>query len=111
MAGVKPRNSCSSLFKTLEILALPCKYIFSLINFIVNNQEHFQTNSAVQCVKTRSKNQLHRPVANDFMFSEKCIFAGIKIFNSLTSSLTSLINIKTRFKLALNYIKLITHFF
>jgi hypothetical protein len=25
MAGVKPRNSCRSLFKRLEILALPCE--------------------------------------------------------------------------------------
>jgi hypothetical protein len=40
MAGVKPRNSCRSLFKRLEILALPCEYIFSLMNFTVNNQEH-----------------------------------------------------------------------
>jgi hypothetical protein len=41
MAGVKPKNSDRSLFKRLEILALPCEYI-SLMNFIANNQEHFQ---------------------------------------------------------------------
>jgi hypothetical protein len=41
MAGVKRRNSCRSLFKILEILALPCQYLFSLMNFILNNQEHF----------------------------------------------------------------------
>jgi hypothetical protein len=38
IAGVKPINSCRKLFKRLEILPLPCEYIFSLMNFIVNNQ-------------------------------------------------------------------------
>jgi hypothetical protein len=64
MAGVKPRNSCRSLFKRLEIFALPCECIFSFLNFVVNNQEHFQTKSAVDSVNARIKNQLHRPIAN-----------------------------------------------
>jgi hypothetical protein len=50
MAGVKPRNSCRGLFKILDILPFPCEYIFSLMNFTVNNQEHFQTNSAVHTI-------------------------------------------------------------
>jgi hypothetical protein len=29
MAGVKPENSCGSLFKRLEIVTLPCENIFS----------------------------------------------------------------------------------
>jgi hypothetical protein len=45
MAGVKVGNSCKNLYKRLEILTLPCEYIFSLMNFTVNNQEHFKTNS------------------------------------------------------------------
>jgi hypothetical protein len=56
MAGVKLRNSCRSLFKRLEILTLPCEYIFLLMNFIVNNQEHFQINAVVHGVNTRNKN-------------------------------------------------------
>jgi hypothetical protein len=48
MAGAKPRNLCTSLFKTLEILPLPYKYIFSLMNFIINNLELFQTNSTIK---------------------------------------------------------------
>jgi hypothetical protein len=36
MMGVKSHNSCRELFKRLEILTLPCEYIFSLINFITN---------------------------------------------------------------------------
>jgi hypothetical protein len=41
IAGVKSRNSCRNIFMRLEILPLPCKYIFTLMNFVVNNQERF----------------------------------------------------------------------
>jgi hypothetical protein len=37
MVGAHPRTPCRSLFKKLEILSLPCQYIFSLMNFLVNN--------------------------------------------------------------------------
>jgi hypothetical protein len=70
MAGDKPRNSCRSLFMRLEILLLPCEYIFSLMNFVVNNQEHFQTNSAIHNVNTRNRDLLHRPIANVSCFKK-----------------------------------------
>jgi hypothetical protein len=98
-----------SLFKRIEILALPCEYIFSLMNFIVNNQEHFKTNCAIHSVNTRNKNQLHRPIANLSCFQKSAYYAGIKIF-SLLSSLTSIINKKAQFKVALK-IYLIIHSF
>jgi hypothetical protein len=110
IAGVKPRNSCRSLFKRLEILALPCEYIFSLMNFLINNQEHFQTNSAIHSVNTGNKNQLHRPIANFICFQKSAYYAGIGIFNSLPSSLPSLINTKAQFKVVLRRY-LITHSF
>jgi hypothetical protein len=55
MVGVKPTNSCRCLLKRLEILPLPHKYIFSLMNCTVNNHEHFQTNSIVHSVNTRNR--------------------------------------------------------
>jgi hypothetical protein len=84
-----------------KILALPCEYIFSLMNFIVNNQEHFQTNSAIHSVNTRNKNQLHRPIANLSCFQKGAYYAGINIFNTPPSSLTSLVNKKAHFKVPL----------
>jgi hypothetical protein len=62
IGGDKSRTSCRNLFMSLEILSLPCEYIFTLMNFVVNNQEHFQTNSAIHSVKNRD--HLHRPTAN-----------------------------------------------
>jgi hypothetical protein len=64
MASVKPRSSCRSLFKRLEIFTLPCEYIFILMNFIVNNQEYFQTSSALHHVNTRNRHDHHRPASN-----------------------------------------------
>jgi hypothetical protein len=59
------------------------------MNFTVNNVEHLQTNSAIHSVNTQTMNQLHRPIAN-LCFQKSAYYSGIKIFNSLSSSLTSL---------------------
>jgi hypothetical protein len=47
-----------------------CEYIFTLMNFVVNNKEHFQTNSAVHSVNTRNRGHLHRPTANLLHFQK-----------------------------------------
>jgi hypothetical protein len=65
-------------------------YIFKLINFVVNNQEHFQTNSAINGVNTRNRNHLHGQIANPSCFQKSAYYAGIKIFNTLPSNLRSL---------------------
>jgi IS1 family transposase len=101
IAGVKSRNSCRNLFMRLEILPLMCEYIFTLMNFVVNNQEHFQTNSAVHGVNTRNRDHLHIPTANLSCFQKSAYYAGIKIFNSLPSDLRCLMNKQTQFKVAL----------
>jgi hypothetical protein len=101
IAGVKSRNSWRNLFMRLEILPLPCKYVFTLMNFVVNNQEHFQTNSAIHSANIRNRDHLHRSTANLSCFQESAYHAGIKIFNSLPSNIRSLTNKKTQFKVAL----------
>jgi hypothetical protein len=35
IAAVKSKNSCRNLFVRLEILPLPCEYIFTLMNSVV----------------------------------------------------------------------------
>jgi hypothetical protein len=101
MLGIKPQNFCKGLFKRLQMLPLPCEYIFSLLNFIINNQEHFQANSAVHSINTRNKNHLHRQAANLTCFQKSTYYSGIKIFNNLPSGLKSLMNGKAKFKVVL----------
>jgi hypothetical protein len=50
IAGIKSRNSWRNLFMSLETLPLPCEYIFTLMDFVVDNQEHFSDKlSNTQC--------------------------------------------------------------
>jgi hypothetical protein len=86
MAGVNPRNSCKNRFKKLKILTLPCENIISLMDFIVNNQEHFQTNCTIHSVNTKNKNLFHRPIAKISCFLKNAYYADIKIFNTPPSS-------------------------
>jgi hypothetical protein len=78
IAGVKSRSSCRSLFMRLEILPLPCEYIFTLMNFVVNNQEHFQKNSALHSVDTRNRGRLHEPTTNLSSFQRSAYYAASK---------------------------------
>jgi hypothetical protein len=100
MMDVKSHKSYIDLFKRIEILILPCEYIFSLINFITNNEKHFQNNADVR-VNTRHKHYLHKPPANLSCFQKSTCNVGIKIFNNLPPDLKSLMNEKAWFKIAL----------
>jgi hypothetical protein len=101
MVGRKPQYSCIDLFKRLLILPLPCEYIFSWLNFIISNQEHFHANSAVHSVNTRNKHHLHRPIADLTGFQKSTYYSDIKMFNNLQSGLKSLMNEMAKFKEAL----------
>ena len=51
------------------------------MNFIINNQEIFQTNSSVHHINARNKHHLHRLNANLSCFQKSTFYAGINIFN------------------------------
>jgi len=82
----------------LEILPIPCQYILSLMNFIINNKEIFQTNSSLHNINTRNKHHLHRPSANLSYFQTSIFCAGIKIFSSLPPTVTVLKNDEAKFQ-------------
>jgi len=101
MAGAQPRTSCRSLLKQLEIITVLCQYILSFMNFIINNQEIFHTNSSIHNANTRNKHHLHRPNANLSCLQKTTFYAGTKLFNSLPPSMTILKNDKAQFKAVL----------
>jgi hypothetical protein len=45
MAGAKRRASCRELFKKFNILPLASEFLLSILSFVVDNMEKFQTNS------------------------------------------------------------------
>jgi hypothetical protein len=83
MSGAEPRASCRGLFKKLEILRVPCQYIQSLMLFIIDNSNNFQTGLEIHGLHTRSKNHLFIPVANLTCVRKGITYSGIKIYNSL----------------------------
>jgi len=101
MADAQPSTSCRSLSKQLQTLPVPCQYILSLMNFIINNQENLQTNLCTHNTNTRNKYHLDRPKAKLFCFQKITFYAAIKIFNSLPCSLTILKKGDAKFKVAL----------
>jgi hypothetical protein len=100
MVGVISHKSCRGLCQRLQILTLPREYIFSSLNFITNNEEHFQTNAGVHSINTKHKHYIHKPTANLSCFQKSACYAGIKIFSNLPSDLEVLWT-KTRFKTTL----------
>jgi hypothetical protein len=60
MLRLGPRSSCCEGFKRLEILTVPCLYIYVLMLFSVN-LNIYQTNSSVHGMNTRQQNKLHIP--------------------------------------------------
>ena len=82
MVGAHTRTPCRNLFKKLDILTVLCQCIFSLMYFIVDNQENFQTNSSVHSFETRNNDHFHRPIANPSCFQKSAFYSGISRFNS-----------------------------
>jgi len=65
--------------------------MFTLMNFVVNNQELFQANLAMHSVSTRNRDHLHRPIANLLCFKKVHICVH-HIFSSLLLNLRSFMN-------------------
>ena len=64
MSGAEPRASCSGLYRKLKIILVPHQYKLSLMLFIINNPNNFQTDLEIHGLHTRSKNKLFIPIAN-----------------------------------------------
>jgi hypothetical protein len=87
MSGAEPRASCRGLFRRLEILPVPCQYILSLMLFIIDNPNNFQTVLELHGLHIRSKNHLFIPGTNLTSVQKGITYSCIKIYNSLPSSI------------------------
>ena len=90
MTGSSPRTSCKPLFQSLGILTVPCQYILSLINFVLQNKERFTPNIDVHNFNTRSKLKLHKPVSSLTLYQKGVYNMSIRIFNKLPEYIINL---------------------
>jgi hypothetical protein len=98
MLGVDLRCSCRSWFKKLEIVLVTCLYIYSLMSFVVDNQDLFHSNSSFHFFNTGHKDQLHKLCVTLSCIQKGVRYLSIKIFNALPHSLVKLRTEKSRFK-------------
>jgi len=88
----RPRDSCSELFKNLEILPLYSQYIYSISIYVVKNKHLFHTNNQIHSIHTRFKTNSHPPTANLTKFQKAVHYSAIKIFNNLPHEIKDLAN-------------------
>ena len=82
----------------LEILPVPCQYILSLILFIIDNPNNFQTSLEIHGLHTRSKNQLFVPISTLTSVHKGITYSDIKIYDSLLTNILNLKNDRRQFK-------------
>lgn len=84
MTGVHPLTSCKPLFKDLQILTLPCLYIFQLIMYIRTNKNSFTKNNEVHLYNTRTCQMIHQPFARLSISQSDPTYVGIKCYNKIS---------------------------
>ena len=82
-----PRSSCREGLKKLDILTVPCLYIYALMLSAVKNLNIYQTNSSVHGMNTRQKNKLHVPLLRLSSLQRGVCYSSVKIFNQLQQNI------------------------
>jgi hypothetical protein len=99
MSGAEPRASCRGLFRKLEILPVPCQYILSLMLFIIDIPNNFQTGLEIHGLHIRSKKSPFRSNCKPHKCSKRnYLFWYQNIHNSLPSNILKLKNDRKQFK-------------
>jgi hypothetical protein len=101
MAGAKRRAPCRELFNKFNILPLASEFLLSLLSFIVDNMDKFQTNSDIHSISTRYRYNFHVPNSNLSKYQKGVYYSGIKIFNNFPPNVKNLSHNIKMFKAAL----------
>jgi len=64
MADVTIRVSCSELFKKCNMPRIPIDLLFSVLYFVVDSVEKYETNSEIHSINTRHKRDICVPNTN-----------------------------------------------
>jgi hypothetical protein len=101
IVGLRSRDSCREQFKKLKILLLQSQYILSLLLFVISNGSYFTEYSDIHNINTRTKSNLHPPLANFSTYQKGAYYYGIKVFNSVPTQIKDLTANINQFKCAL----------
>ena len=92
MLRLDPRSSYREGLKKLDILTVPCLYIYVLMLFVVKNPKIYQTNTSVHGRNTRQQNKLHVPSVRSSTIQRGVYYSSVKIFNHLPQNISKLHN-------------------
>ena len=100
MIGCRSRNSCRKLFSKLEIFPLPSQYIFSLLLFMIRNNQ-LLVNSEIYHIDTRQHANFHQPSVNVTGYQKGVYYWDVKVFNKLPSCIKPEFDNPKKFKVVL----------
>ena len=93
ITGSANRISCRPLFKRLNILPLPCLYIFELIKlaklYLSVNPGDFQLNTAIHSYNTRQRSNIHVGSCRLALLQKNTFHMAIKCYNNLPIEIKS----------------------
>lgn len=94
ITNTKRTESCRPHFKKLNILPLPCIFIYEVIMFVkknlVNNDTLYKFNSSLHPYNTRQACNLHQPMCTSTLYQKSTFSSGIQFFNKLPIHLRTL---------------------
>jgi len=110
MINSKKIDSCTEMFKTMEILDFYSEYILSLLSYVMNNEHLFTKNLEVHISDIRSDNIIHLNLPNLTKYQKAACYAGNKIFNRLPTHMKCVANGMEIIKLAFEWFLLFNSF-
>jgi hypothetical protein len=90
MKRANRRTSCRPLFKELDILPLPCLYLYELLTFIKRNCCLFKKNSDIHDYATRQRNDFCIEQHRTSLYERGPRGAGIALYNRLPRGVSDL---------------------
>jgi len=102
MGGTGRCTSCRNLFKTLNILPLPCLYISETVCGIKSNMEKIKYNREIHDYCTHQKSDRHTQFCRTTLLKYNSANMGIKLYNKLPNTIMRLDKMQ-EFKRKLKY--------
>jgi hypothetical protein len=68
---------------------------------VVGNRSYFKESSDIHNINTRTKSNLHQPLANLSTYQKGAYYYGIKVFNSMPTQIKDLSANRNQFRCAL----------
>lgn len=74
-------RSCRGLFKKLSILPVACLYMLSLMTFVVDNPDKFQSNSSLHNITRKHKDLLYIYIkSKSFLYKRGFTYSDFRSF-------------------------------